>query len=99
MGRVKRAVTRAQYAALGAAIGAAVGGLFGRSAASTGGATGALVGALVGEYRSRSAEEGSVTDRLKPGSEEEDGDEGYDPGDAIEESIRERIEDSLPDRE
>jgi len=71
MSRVKRAVARAQYAAIGAAVGAGVGGLISRSAASTGGATGALVGALVGEFRARTAEDGGVTDR--PQSDEESG--------------------------
>ena len=50
-GRIKRALSRARYAAIGAAIGAAVGGLFSRNAASTGAATGALLGATIGEKR------------------------------------------------
>jgi osmotically inducible lipoprotein OsmB len=97
MGRIKRAITRAQYAAMGAAVGAGLGGLISRSAASTGGATGALVGALVGEFRARAAEEGGVTDRLTPGGDTEE--EPDDPGAAIEETIRQRIEGRLPDRE
>jgi hypothetical protein len=50
-GRIKRALSRARYAAIGAAIGAATGGLFSRNAASTGAATGALLGAMFGEKR------------------------------------------------
>jgi len=50
-GRIKRALSRARYAAIGAAIGAAAGGLFSRNAASTGAATGALLGAMFGEKR------------------------------------------------
>lgn len=50
-GRILRALSRAQYAAMGAAVGAFLGGLWSRSAASTGAATGALVGAVVGEKR------------------------------------------------
>lgn len=96
MGRIRRAVTRAQYAALGAAVGAAVGGLFGRSTASTGGATGALVGAVVGEFRARRAEPDAgsegVTDRLTTG--EHDPETPDAPG-----GLRGRIEGSLPDRD
>jgi uncharacterized protein YcfJ len=95
MGRVKRALTRAQYAAIGAAVGAAVGGLISRSAASTGGATGALVGALLGEFRARNAEEGGLAQRLKRKAEEE---EEFDPEEVIENSIRQRIEGRLPNR-
>ena len=90
MGRVKRAITRAQYAAMGAAVGAGLGGLISRSAASTGGATGALAGALVGEFRARTAEEGGLTDRLKPGDDDSEAN--------TEESIRGHLEDRLPNR-
>jgi hypothetical protein len=76
---------------MGAAIGAGAGGLISRSAASTGGATGALVGALVGEFRARAEEDGGVTSHLSPGS--------GDSGDGIEEEIRDRLDDSLPDRD
>ena len=91
MGRVRRAVVRAQYAAIGAAVGAGVGGLISRSAASTGGATGALVGAVVGEFRARAADDGDVTDR--PQSDEESGTEPEteDTGSRLPEGIAERL--------
>jgi osmotically inducible lipoprotein OsmB len=91
MGRLKRAVTRAQYAAMGAAVGAGVGGLISRSAASTGGATGALAGALVGEFRARAEEEGGVAGRLSRGDD--------DSSEGIEKQIRSRLDNSLPDRD
>ena len=50
-GRIKRALSRARYAAIGAAVGGAIGGLFSRNAASTGAATGALIGATFAEKR------------------------------------------------
>ena len=93
MGRVKRAVARAQYAAIGAAVGAGVGGLISRSAASTGGATGALVGALVGEFRARAAEDGGVTDRLRSGEESE-----TEPETDDESRLPRGIVERLPDR-
>ncbi|MFC7073443.1 glycine zipper 2TM domain-containing protein [Halovenus rubra] len=49
--RIKRAFSRAQYAAIGAALGGFLGGILSRNAASTGAATGALVGAVIGEKR------------------------------------------------
>jgi hypothetical protein len=94
MGRVKRAVTRAQYAAIGAAVGAGVGGLVSRSAASTGGATGALVGALVGEFRARAAEDGGITDRLRSDEESEVDPETEDTEGRLPRGIAKR----LPDR-
>jgi hypothetical protein len=60
--RIKRALSRARYAAIGAAIGAAVGGLVSNNAASTGGAVGALVGATIGEKR---VSVGSYLDEVK----------------------------------
>jgi len=95
MGRIRAAVTRAQYAAVGAAIGAAVGGLFSRSAASTGGATGALLGAVVGEVRSRAADTEGVTDRLTPGDDDPETEEVDSP----EGGVRKHIEGRLPGRE
>lgn len=68
--RLKRAWSRAQYAAIGGAIGAFVGGLFSRKTASTGAATGALVGAILGEKRHSAA---GVIEQMKDrGSEEEE---------------------------
>ena len=95
MGRIRTAVTRAQYAAVGAALGAAVGGLFSRSAASTGGATGALIGAVVGEIRTRAADTEGVTDRLTPGDDDPETGEGESP----ERGVRKHIEGRLPGRE
>lgn len=50
-GRIKRALSRARYAAMGAAIGAGIGGLYSRNAASSGAALGAMIGAAFGETR------------------------------------------------
>ena len=90
MGRVKRALRRAQYAAIGAAVGAALGGLFSRSAASTGGATGALVGALVAEFRDS---ESGLVNRVKPSDEETDEQAG------LNDRLRGGIDGRIPGRE
>lgn len=70
-GRIRRALSRARYAAIGGAIGGAVGGMVSRNAASSGAALGALAGAFVGETRV-SAEE--RIDELKEVGEESVGD-------------------------
>jgi len=67
-GRIRRALSRARYAAIGAAIGGAVGGLFSRNAASTGAATGALLGAMFGEKR---VSAGGWLQEIKGGEAEE----------------------------
>ena len=62
MSRLKRALSRAKFAAIGAAVGGGLGGLVGRSAASTGAGVGALVGATIGEKR---VEVGSIVEDVK----------------------------------
>jgi len=71
MGRIRRSLSRARYAALGGAVGGAIGGLFSRSAASSGAALGALVGAFVGETRVNAE---ARIDELKERGEETVGD-------------------------
>lgn len=67
MARIKRALSRARYAAIGGAVGGALGGLFSRNAASTGAAIGGLLGATYGEKR---LDVGAVVARVKERGEE-----------------------------
>ena len=62
--RIRRAVSRAQYAAIGGLLGGLVGGLISKNAASSAAALGALAGATVGELKAGNRPElGDVTDR------------------------------------
>ena len=64
LNRLKRALSRARYAAIGAAVGAALGGLVSKNAASTGGAVGGFVGAVLGESLGAARSEvGRITDQ------------------------------------